>query len=155
ADPNASLTNGETPLMAASRTGSVEVVNMLLARAASIDATERRSGQTALMWSAANRHSSVTRALVEHKADIRVRSVGGFTALLFAARSGDVDSARALIGAGADVNEQTPDGSSALLIATASAQERAAVLLLDEGANPNVADANGYAPLHAIAWKAS
>jgi len=155
ANANLTLSTGETPLMAAARSGNVDLVNALLANKADVNARETRSGQTALMWAAAEGHPTVTRALIDNKADIHLRSAHGFTALLFAARQGDVESAGGLIAAGADVNERAPDGSSALLIATASGQETVALLLLDKGANPNLADSNGYAPLHAIVWKAT
>src|SRR5260370_949000 len=112
-------------------------------------------GRAGRMWAAAQARPQVTQALIDRRADIHVRSQGGFTALLFAARQGDSESARSLIAAGADVNERSPDGSSALLVATASAQESAALLLLEKGADPNLADENGYTPLHAIVWKAT
>jgi ankyrin repeat protein len=120
-----------------------------------VNARETTSGQTALMWAAAQIHPAVTRALIANKADVRLRSSGGFTALLFAARQGDTESARALIAAGADLNDAAPDGSTALLVATASAQEATALFLLEKGADPNRADANGYTPLHAVVWKAA
>jgi len=74
ANPNAALWTGETPLMTCSRTGSAEAVKALLARGADPNAKESQKDQTALMWAAANKHSDVTRALLEGKADIRARS---------------------------------------------------------------------------------
>jgi ankyrin repeat protein len=155
ANANAALPTGETPLMAAARSGNLDLVAVLLEHGAAVNAKETKSGQTPLMWAAAQVHPAVTHALIANKADVHLRSAGGFTALLFAARQGDTESARALIAAGADVNETAPGGSSALLIATASAQEATALLLLEKGADANLADSNGYTPLHAVVWKAT
>ena len=56
ADANAAVTEGETALMTAARTGNVEAANVLLAHGAAVDARESWHGQTALMWAAAQRH---------------------------------------------------------------------------------------------------
>ena len=176
ADPNAALESGETALMAAARAGSLEAVNALLAAGARVNATESTRGQSALMWAVANRHPAITRALLEHGADIGARSrtrrrvynmggsrsagsasrgialedvaEGGSTALLFAARSGDLDSARLLVAAGADVHDTAADGNIALNIAAHSGHGSLAAFLLDEGADPNAAPL-GYTALHA------
>ena len=182
ADPNAALESGETALMAASRAGSLEAVNALLAAGARVNATESTRGQSALMWAVANRHPAITRALVEHGADVGARSrtrrrvynmggsrsagsasrgisleevaEGGSTALLFAARSGDVESARLLVAAGADVHDRAADGNTALNIASHSGHGSLAAFLLAEGADPNAAPL-GYTALHAAVLRGS
>ena len=50
------LKSGETALMAASRAGSLDAVNALLAAGARVNTTESTRGQSALMWGVANRH---------------------------------------------------------------------------------------------------
>ncbi len=176
ADPNGTPASGETALMAASRAGSLEAVNALLAAGAHVNATESTRGQSALMWAAANRHPAITRALLDHGADVGARSrtrrrvynmggsrsagsasrgialeevaEGGSTALLFAARSGDLESARLLVAAGADVHDPAADGNTALNIAAHSGHGSLAAFLLDAGADPNAAPL-GYTALHA------
>ena len=176
ADPNGALGNGETALMAASRAGSLEAVNALLGAGARVNLTESTRGQSALMWAVANRHPAVTRALLEHGADIRARTrtrrrvynmggsrsagsasrgialeevtLGGSTPLLFAARSGDLESARLLVAVGADVRDTAADGNTALNIAAHSGHGSLAAFLLAEGADPHAAPL-GYTALHA------
>jgi ankyrin repeat protein len=153
ANPNAALPTGETALMTAARTGSTGAVKALLAYGADAKAKENQQGQTALMWAVAQKHLDVTRALIEHRADVHARTKGGFTALLFAARQGDLDSVRSLLDAGADVNEATPDGMSALLVASANGYESLAIFLLERGADPNAANKEGITALHYAAQK--
>ena len=160
ADSKAPALGGEPVLMTAAKAGSVEAVKALLAHGADVNATEPRHGQTALMWAVGGRdpYPDVARLLLEHGADVSVRSDGGMTALLFAVRQGDVASARLLVKAGADVNDRAvpPDGrpmaifgdsqwsmpsadtSSALTLAVTNGHYDIATLLLEGGANPNV-----------------
>ena len=172
ANPNTPVTpSGETPLMTAARSGSVDAVKALLAYGASVNAAETAHGQTALMWAAANRHPVVVQALIEGEADVNARSQidrmvvmlmgqtertssgveidgGGFTPLFFAARHGDLASAKLLIAAGADVNATTPTKTSVPVFAAHSGHGEVAAYLLEKGTDPN-ADGSGYTALHA------
>src|SRR5207245_5771861 len=110
-----------TPVMVAARSGYPDVVELLLAKGADVNARAAR-GQTALMWAVAQKHPEVVKVLLAHGADVQARSDvwsevmavpphgypdynraiphGGDTALLFAARGGDPPSARLLVAAG-------------------------------------------------------
>lgn len=153
--------------MTAARAGSEEVVEALIANGADVNHREGLSGQTALMWAAAEGHAPVVRALLEAGADLEARLASGFTALLFAVREGRRAVLSELLGAGADPNDKIrppadgpsqargyrgapPFGASALLIAVENAHFELAVELLDAGADPN-ASTPGYTPLHALA----
>ena len=173
ANPNARLLSGETVLMRCALTGDPTAVDALIARGADVHAKEPSTGQTALMWAAANRHADVTRVLLAHGAAVGARTAttrelrgigfgitgstefyaGGFTPLLFAARHNDVDSARLLLEVGAKVNEQAADGNTPLVLAAMSGHGQFASFLLDRGADPNAAGA-GYTALHAAVLRA-
>jgi uncharacterized protein len=166
ADANATMKSGETALMMAARSGSLEAVGALLARGARHDARERR-GQTALMWAAAEGHAAVVRALVENGADINATLDSGFTPFFFAVREGHIDVVRAFLKAGVDVNatlqrgERTPGspalykpvgkGTSPLLLAVQNGQFELAIALVDAGADPNDRR-TGFTPLHTLSW---
>ena len=60
--------------MMAARTGSVPVMELLLANGAKIDAREKLRGTTALMWAAANSNTDAVRLLISKGADINARS---------------------------------------------------------------------------------
>ena len=181
ADANSANPEGETALMTAARTGRLESVKLLLAHGATVDVKEKWRGQTALMWAAAENHAEVVKLLVEAGADVQARSKGGFTAFLFAVRGGRIEAVRALIDAGANANDTihgpagsgsrpNPEftlaqvmntgirargtgaaGTSALVLAILNAHFQLAAELLDRGADPN-ADAQGWTPLHQLAW---
>jgi ankyrin repeat protein len=176
ADANASLESGETALMLAARVGSEAGVTALLARGAKVDAREGTRGQTALMWAIVNKHPAVTRILLEHGANIHLRSetrklvynmggnrsagsaaadtpleevaLGGSTPIMFAARSGDMESTRMLVAKGANVNDTEADGNTALIVAAHSGHGTLAAFLLEQGADAKAAPL-GYTALHA------
>jgi ankyrin repeat protein len=105
------------------------------------------------MWAIEGGHADVVSLLIEHGADVRTPSKGGFTPLMFAARSGDLDSARLLLDAGANVDAGTRDAGPPLAVAAASGHETLAIFLLERGANPNAADKNGITALHNAAQR--
>jgi ankyrin repeat protein len=74
ADPNERGPNGETALMMASRTGAVEAMLVLLKAGADVNATEKLRGTTSLMWAAAQSHAPAVKTLIEHRANVGVRS---------------------------------------------------------------------------------
>jgi ankyrin repeat protein len=65
--------DGDTILMAASRTGRVEVVDRLIAAGADVQAREAYRGETALMRAAGEGHAAVVTRLAKAKADLDVR----------------------------------------------------------------------------------
>ena len=140
---------GETALMTAARTGSVDAVHVLLDYGADTHLKESLRGQTALMAAAGETHDAVVRMLVAHKAGVHVRSTGGFSALLFAVRAGGFEAVRALLEAGANVNDTLRDGTSALMLAIVNGHYDLAAFMLDEGADPNAIDA-GRTALHIL-----
>jgi len=159
ADAKAAALDGEPVIMTAALSGSVESVEALIAHGADVNAKEVRQGQTALMWAIGARESypAITRVLLAHGADVKVRSAGGLTPLLFAARQGDLEATRMLIAAGADVNDKavapigpmalfgdgqwsfpSADTSTAMTLAIINGHFEVARALLEHGADPNL-----------------
>lgn len=72
ADVNAQRESGESPLMTATRLGQIDLMRLLLDRGADPSASERRFGQSALMWAAGN--PEATRLLLARGADVRAKT---------------------------------------------------------------------------------
>ena len=137
--------------MAASRTGRVDAVRLLLEAGANVNAADAYQQQTALMWAAAEGHADVVKALLEAGADPNRKAhvnameerkhadhaTGGFTALMFAVRNGHEEVARALIKGGADPKLTNGDGATAMMVAIVNDRFDLASQLLDLGADPN------------------
>ena len=60
--------------MAASRTGNVEAIKVLLDHGAEVNAKETLRGTTPLMWAADEGHAAAIQLLIQHGADIKARS---------------------------------------------------------------------------------
>ena len=170
ADPNSALPTGETVLMTAAHTGKPDAVSMLLSHGAKPNERERRFGETAMMWAAAENNGAAIRVLADGGGDLNAKSnltqfpefrfitsgmvitalpKGGWTPLMYAARQGSMDSAKALLEAGANPNLTDPDGTTALVIAIINAHFDLAAIMVEKGADPNIADTSGMAALYA------
>ena len=68
ANPNLPRENGETPLMTAARLGRPDMMKLLLLKGAKVNASDKKYGQTALMWAAGN--PAAVSLLLEYGADI-------------------------------------------------------------------------------------
>jgi ankyrin repeat protein len=137
-DPINFVNSGETPVMTAARSSRVDAVATLVRAGADVNAKETWSGQTALMWAAAQGDSAMVSALLEMGANLHATSNGGTTPFMFAVRKGDVRTVQAMLSAGADVNEKrSGDFATPLLIAIINGNEDLVDLLLDKGADPN------------------
>jgi ankyrin repeat protein len=137
--------------MAASRSGHVDAVKLLIEASADVNAADQFQGEDALMWAAAEGHAEVVDVLLKAGADAnRTASVtaiskrehadhptGGMTALMFAARNGDAAIVRALVKGGADPKLQNGDGATATIVAIVNDRFDLAKTLLDLGGDAN------------------
>ena len=132
ADIDKAQREGETPLMAAARAGSVPAVKLLLAHGANPNTAESLWDETALMWATAEGHLDVVDALLAAGADPNLKAraseltkrstrtdfpSGGFTAVMWAARDGDEPLVRRLVAGGADIKLANADGATPMMLA--------------------------------------
>lgn len=118
-DNNADITlgkDGYNALIIATLFGSLELVNLLLKRGASID-HQTDDGTTALQNAAEFGHFSTVELLVDHGAAIDHQKKDGTTALLLAANFGHTDIVSFLLEKGASINHQNKNGETALMLA--------------------------------------
>src|SRR5918993_3102435 len=150
-------TGGQTALHIAARTGSADIVRLLLDAGAAVDARESWQSATPLMVAASGRHARVIKMLIDAGADPNARAAetqlfigpgdesttytqiprGGMTALMFAAREGCVDCIGVLAAGGANVNYRDPARVTPLNLAVYNGHFDTAARLLDAGADPN------------------
>jgi 26S proteasome non-ATPase regulatory subunit 10 len=116
---------GDSPLHIAAMAGHKDIVVLLLAKGADINA-RANLGRTPLHWAAWNGHYEVARILVAHGANVNAKVSGkttfpisgggmpkaeiGSTALHYAAYEGHLDICELLLENGADVNAATAEG---------------------------------------------
>lgn len=123
-----------------------ELMNMLLAAGANVNAVDSREKSVLQHWLDAD--PSGTRRLIRAGADVDFVRIG--IPLIAYAAGSDSRNLNVLIEEGADVEAFVPDGLSPLFIAAAGGNAAAVATLLDAGANPN-RKTNGLVPLHAFA----
>ena len=174
----AGLPEGQTLVMLAAQTGSVDGLKRLVTAGSNVNARETRTGTTALVWAASSNRADAVHALAEAGADLNIQSKvtnyphtqngvllsgveegvsyvgqtvlprGGWSAVMYAAREGATDATRALADAGANLNLLDPEGTSALIIAIINGHWDTASVLIEKGADLNLADIKGMTPLY-------
>lgn len=138
--------NGSTPLMTASRVGSKHVVEYLLKRGASIEATDSY-GRSALHLAAWKGRTSVVEFLLMKAEEkeipiVNMKTNGADCPLHEAAEFGHMEVCKLLIERGAKVEAESWDGTP-LCKAAKEGHHEIVALLLANGANPNKINPNG------------
>jgi ankyrin repeat protein len=170
ADPNFKTPNGETPLMAAARSGKIDAAKVLLAAGADINAKETWGEQSALMWAAAQSQADMVKLLATNGANLndhgkvnqwerkiiqeprpKDMNKGGFTPLHYAAREGCARCVQNLLTAGADPDSEDPDRETPLLLALENMHFDTAAVLIQGGANLDKWDLFGRSPVYMAA----
>ena len=110
ANVNAKNRFGDTPLMAASLNGHLEIVRRLRMHGAELDPR----GWTPLIYAATGGHDDVVAYLLDEGANINAQSPNGTTALMMAVRERRASTFDLLLRRGADVQHRNENGASAL-----------------------------------------
>jgi ankyrin repeat protein len=162
------LTDGATALMAAAAKARRDVLALLLAAGADVNARRTTDRATALLLAAQEGQLEIVNDLLNWKSKgkvktkVNLKAAGGHTALMAATRGLHLEIVRALIAAGADVNAQSRESGTALSLACSRDIDQATIrggaidqschvaiarLLLGAGADPNVQNSSGWTPL--------
>lgn len=136
---------------ARAREGSDEIINLLVARKANVNASGGSKKQFPLMTASFRGFDSTVDVLLKHKANVNQQDVAGKTALFMACYAGHVSAARTLLQAGAKVDLPDHEGDTPLMVAAYSNKKELPTLLIAYGAdcsrkNSKGADAT-YRPL--------
>lgn len=139
----------ELSVFEASAFGRVERLRRILDGDRSHATAFSDDGFTALHLAVFGEQAEAARVLIEHGADVNVRSTGPIAQvepLGTAAFVGSTSLARLLLDAGADVDGQGEGGFTALHSAAQSGNEELVRLLLERGADPSLSMADGRRP---------
>ena len=143
ADPNSRTGPRNVPALAIASGGNSnpEIVKLLLAGGATVDAADNQ-GTTALMEATRGNLGEVVTALLEHGASVNLQNKKQESALLLAAEGGHSQITAQLLAKGADVSARDSEGRTALLLGSMAhwAQDELLKLLLAKGADINAID---------------
>ena len=147
-----------TPLMWAVNNRHPDVMELLLARGANLEARDS-CGWTAIIQAASHGRTSAVEILFLNGAEVNARADNGVTALMKTAVGGHVATALVLLDMGADVNAADKSGETALMFATRCAcggvaknttqysSADMAQTLIQNGADVSARDNYGRTPL--------
>ena len=143
-------------LHAAAGQGDEEIVSLLLAHNASVDAqldgrARHREGETPAHFAASQDRFEVLRLLIAAGADLGLETVGGMTALHVASGLGHVESIRVLVTEGkSDIRRPGTNrfGSLPIHLAATAGKPEATAMLLELGSPAHVANLKGSYPIH-------
>jgi ankyrin repeat protein len=138
-DINTKDTRNRTALHYAAKEGHKEVVELLLANGADVNAGNGTAAELAMN----SGHTEIVELLMSKGADI--------SPLHLAIHLKDEAQARSLIKAGADVNKRTKYGTTPLQMAVDAGLKSIAELLIEKGADVNAKDNWHWTPLHGAA----
>ena len=151
ANPNLPRENGETPLMTAARLGRPDMMKLLLVKGAKVHASDKKYGQTALMWAAGN--PAAVSLLLEYGADIRATTTTWDVKYTIY-----IPTTATLGKTGIPWNNEgdyitKKGGLNALFFAVQKNDLLSAQALLAAGLNVNSTSADGTTPLLAALYK--
>jgi len=124
-----------TPLMEAASAGHTDIVRLLIAHGADVNA-QSSSGNTPLMYACAGGHEEVVRVLLEAGANVEDHNENGHTPLMEAASAGHCAVAKILLEFGAGINTHSNEfKESALTLACYKGHLEMVRFLLEAGAD--------------------
>jgi uncharacterized protein len=139
-DVNAPQGDGATALHWAASNEDLEMVKLLLAAGANVNAATRDGGVTPLFMACTSGNAAIIEALLNAGASAKSTKPNGTTALMTAAASGSVNALKALLDHGAEINaKESVHGQTALMFAAALNRVEAVKFLAQHGGDVNAA----------------
>jgi ankyrin repeat protein len=134
-DPNTPNEAGETPLILAVKSGSTNVIKVLIStKGIDIDRPNLYD-ENALMFAAINNKLEIAKILISKGSSVNKT---GWTALHYAASSGHIEMLRLLLNQSAYIDAASPNGTTPLMMASKYGNDKSAKFLIQEGADPTV-----------------
>jgi len=148
ASANSDQSSSVAAFLSAVSAGDVErVKSSLRSKPSLIDASEDKTGITALMKAITRNQDAMAKFLVASGANINATDAGGRTAIIYASRNSAEGTVKWLVDLGANVNACDKDSLSPLHHAVVGKNLEAISVLTHFGANERVKDVHGKSPL--------
>jgi ankyrin repeat protein len=148
ADINRGDNTYKTPLAYAKEAGHTAIVDLLLARGATMEDHESKA-----FFAVFGGHRAQMEAMLAEGVNLNALAPHGYPLICIAAQGGHVDMAEFLMAQGADVNAGHPQlGCTPLHQAAQEGKAEMARFLLSKGAKISATDMSGATPLHTAAW---
>ena len=143
-------TPGAVPLYYAAMLGFCRLVEHLITKhPEQVNAVEAGSLETSMHVAARAGHVGILSLLLEHGADLDVRSRNGFTPLLQASCGGILEAGQFLLDRGADIDARNNSNRTSLFWSVFNGHVEFSRMLLERGARINTLDGQfGSTPLH-------
>lgn len=136
-----------TPLMAASQSNQVEIMNMLLTSGADVNTEDCCKDVSPLKKASNLGHENAVKALIEKGANPDIADQQGWTPLKSACKQGHLAVVAFLIMCKANIDKPDQDGWTPLKIASLSGHTKIVQLLLDNNAKIDQDDNAGWTSL--------
>ncbi|MGI8966009.1 MAG: ankyrin repeat domain-containing protein, partial [Limisphaerales bacterium] len=136
-----------TPLLLAAETGNRAMVELLISKAADINAKDYNN-QSALHISSEQGFKAVVQTLLENKADVNAKTYQGQTPLHVAISKGNKAVAELLLANGANVNAKNAEGQTPLFRAISLKNLEMTKFLIANKADVNAIAMDGRTPLY-------
>jgi len=137
---------GWTPLMSATSTGHIRIVELLISAGADVNKANR-GGRSALHYAASKGFVDVARVLTANGARVNRKDEVGCSPLHRAASTGQYDVCLLLLEEGADVDARDVRRETPLMMAVSTANTSVAILLSQHGASVDAEDVDGNTAL--------
>ena len=140
--------NGNLPLNLAVQVGHYKIAEALLDLGAQVNSHDVGYKSTALHVACAKRDVETVKLLIDHGAEVNLKSINGWVPLIDASIRGRTDIVRLLLDHGADVNLQADtSGQTAPHHACWYGHTETVQVLLERGADVNIRNVKGVSPL--------
>ncbi|XP_064392749.1 ankyrin-2-like isoform X2 [Halichondria panicea] len=140
------IQNNVTALLIASYSGHDEVVRVLLAAKATVNA-QTKLGQSPLWAASCNGHLKCVELLINAGANVDIQDEDNVTALHAASSNGHDEVVRVLLAAKATVNTQSKSGHSPLWAASCNGHLKCVELLINAGVNVDIQEEDNVTAL--------
>lgn len=156
-NPNSCDSNGQSPLLWATRNGHEDVIDLMIAANANLEVRDKEEGATPLIWAARKGYKNVVNLLLEKGGEINAKDNRGRTPLSLAALHKHESIMKLLLNKGGTVDSNDKKGNVKLLANTQVERPAALKMLIEhwsdsdseEEADINEADINEAMILHA------